>query len=72
MIFQLESNTAHNIIILSVFIALLHAGISVQEKKKKDLQLFCARHDACGTGSHTKQQHIIKNWISSPVFKIFM
>lgn len=33
MRFQLESNIAHDIIILNVFIVLLHAGISEQEKK---------------------------------------
>lgn len=55
--------------------AILHMGVFsvlVHQSRNKDLQLFCALHEACGTGTHTKQQHVIKNWIPSPVFKIFM
>lgn len=33
---------------------------------------MCSLHGACGTDSHTKQQHIIKSGISTSVFKIFM
>lgn len=39
---------------------------------RKTFQLFCALHDARGTDSHTKQQRLIKNWISASVFKIFI
>ena len=43
---------------------LLHVGRS---------EILCSpAHDARGTDSHTKQQRIIKNWISTSVFKIFM
>lgn len=55
--------------------AILHVGVFsvlVHQSRNKDLQLFCALHEACGTGTHTKQQHVIKNWIPSPAFKIFM
>lgn len=44
----------------------------VDQSRKRDLQLFRALHDACGTDRNTKQQHIIQNGISTWVFKIFM
>lgn len=53
---------AHTIIILSVFwctyMLVDHSSVRL-----------CALHDARGTDSHTKPQHIIQNWISASVFK---
>lgn len=56
------------------FLVLLHVGVSEQEgeKKKKTFSHFVLYMMPVALACPTKQQHIIKNWISSPVFKIFM
>lgn len=74
MRFQPGSNAAHDIIILSVFLCcyMLVYQSRRGKKKKKTFSHFVLYMMPVALACPTKQQHIIKNWISSPVFKIFM